>query len=230
MVTPHGAPPFRNQVDLFTSLLCAAHWVWDRRRTAKLARFPFSEETVTETILLDLATQNPLEIQIVPFNKYQEAKTGADWEWCFYDQSKTQFARMIIQAKVLDDKDHEYAHFDRKIGNTGIRQIDRLLSTANARGVPALYVFYNHLSDPNRVPLDVCHCHGCLDRRPIRSLKSSAESLVHGRMWIPHYVRCDITERATFPLPAPRMLIDRPRIDSKATLDGLLYHPEKREF
>ena len=44
--------------DLVTSFWRTAHWTWERRRVAKQIGFPFSEETITETILLDLATQN----------------------------------------------------------------------------------------------------------------------------------------------------------------------------
>ena len=125
--------------------------------------FPFSEETITETILLDLASQHPGEIRIVPFNKPQEAKVGADWEWCLYNQTKNRFVRMLVQAKVLDNQDQEYAHIDRKIGNTGIRQIDRLIATAQTRGIPALFAFYNHLGNPKSVPVQRCACFNCQD-------------------------------------------------------------------
>ena len=153
-----GQPP-----DLTNSLILAAHWVWERRQTAKLQNFPFSEETITETVLLDLATMHPNEISVLPFNKVQESKTGADWEWCFYDRRRTQFVRMLIQAKVLDNSDKEYTHIDRFIGNSRVRQIDRLLSTARRRRVPALYVFYNHLTNPSRIPRNACSCMGCTE-------------------------------------------------------------------
>jgi hypothetical protein len=160
--TFHATPaPFHR--NLFSSFWLAAHWIWERRQTAKRAGFPFSEETITETILLDLATQNPVEIVVQAFNKRQEGLTGADWEWCIYNKNENRFLRMLVQAKVLDDLDDEYAHIDRKIGNTGVRQIDRLLDTARRRGIPALYAFYNHLSDARRVPTAACQCYGCLE-------------------------------------------------------------------
>ena len=116
-VFPNQKPP-----SLLGSFWQAAHWVWERRATAKNAEFPFSEETVTETILLDLATQNPAEIQIIPLNKHEEGKLGADWEWLFFSRDYKRFCRLLVQAKVLDDTDHQYAHIDRTIGNTGVRQ------------------------------------------------------------------------------------------------------------
>jgi hypothetical protein len=162
MFIPH---PIRadGPLRLEDSLWRAAHWVWERRETAKHQNFAFSEETITETILLDLATLHSNEIRVLPFNKPQEAKTGADWEWCFYNRRGNSFVQMLIQAKVLDDSDKDYAHIDRFIGNSRVRQIDRLLATARRRNVPAMYVFYNHVTDTNRVPRDACRCSQCYE-------------------------------------------------------------------
>lgn len=129
---------------------------------AKSTGFPFSEETVTETVLLDLASALSHVVHIIPFTKPQEGQTGADWEWCFYDRPGSRYLRFLVQAKVLDDKDRNYAHIDRYIGNTSVRQIDRLAHTSRARGVPAIYAFYNHLNDRTRVPADHCPCYQCL--------------------------------------------------------------------
>jgi hypothetical protein len=156
-------PGFAGKItDLPTGLYSSAHWIWDRRGTAKAAGFPFSEETVTETILLDLASALSHMVHIIPFTKPQEGKTGADWEWCLYDLPNDRYLRFLMQAKVLDDKDKHYAHIDRYIGNSSKRQIDRLAETAMERGIPAIYVFYNHLSDETRVPIDRCACGPCL--------------------------------------------------------------------
>ncbi len=134
-------------------LLDRAAYTWNRRREAKLAGMPFGEESVTETILLDLRLTYPGKIWIVPFNKREEGKNGADWEWCFASEDESRFLPMLVQAKVLDDNEHSYNHIGRTIGNTGVRQIDRLLETARNRKVPATYAFYNHLSDESRLPM-----------------------------------------------------------------------------
>jgi hypothetical protein len=112
--------------------------------------FSFSEETVTETILLELGTRHSREITILPFNKREEGRTGADWEWCFY--APRHHVRMLVQAKVLDDEDRNYAHLDREIGSSGVLQIERLISNAQSLAIPAVYVFYNHLTDESRLP------------------------------------------------------------------------------
>jgi hypothetical protein len=144
-----------------TALLVASHWIWARRGAAKAAGFPFAEETITETVLLDIADVASGHVSIVPFNKQQEGAIGADWEWCFYDQRALQYLRLLMQAKVLDNNDHQYAHIDRYVGNSDVRQIDRLKDSATSRGVPALYAFYNHLSDEKRVPAQTCACEPC---------------------------------------------------------------------
>ena len=134
-------------------LLDRASYTWNRRREAKLAGMPFGEESVTETVLLDLKLTYPGKIWIVPFNKRDEGKNGADWEWCFANEDETRFLPMLVQAKVLDDNEDAYNHIGRTIGNTGVRQIDRLLESARNRKVPATYAFYNHLSDESRLPM-----------------------------------------------------------------------------
>lgn len=141
----------------------AAHWIWRKRGAAKRAGMPFSEESITETILLDMATFVASDLKIISFNKIQEGKIGADWEWCFYDHAKGRYLRFLMQAKLLDDKELHYSHIDRYIGSSGTRQIDRLIETAENRGIPALYAFYNHLTDLARVPVRTCACHHCIE-------------------------------------------------------------------
>jgi hypothetical protein len=131
------------------------------QRNRQRSRLSFFRRDYYRDDLLDLATAHPAEIQIYPLNKYQEGRLGADWEWCIYDAKQFRFLRMLVQAKVLDNLEREYAHIDRKIGNTGVRQIDRLLETARKRGIPALYAFYNHVSDLDQLPLGNCECRIC---------------------------------------------------------------------
>lgn len=176
---------YPNQTDLFTTFWNLAHLTWHRRATAKNAGMTFSEETISETLLLELATRNSSDITVVPFNKWQEGQNGADWEWCFHDPATRTFQRMIVQAKLLDDQEKGYSHIDRFIGSTGVRQIDRLLTTSTELGIPALYVFYNHLSDETRLPptqhpcMACNHCWGCSAApAPAVSLKLQAENSV----------------------------------------------------
>lgn len=135
-------------------LLGLSRMVWAKRGTAKAAGLPFNEETITETVLLELATAYPGLVQVVAFNKTQEAKTGADWLWSFVSADGSQSLTMLVQAKRLEDTDRIYSGINRKIGKSmpPVRQIDQLLATATAQGVPALYAFYNHVKQTSRVP------------------------------------------------------------------------------
>jgi hypothetical protein len=135
-------------------LLGLSCMVWAKRGAAKVAGLPFNEETITETILLDLTTAYPGNVQVVAFNKSQEATTGADWLWSFVSADGSQSLTILVQAKRLEDREQIYSGIDRNIGKRTppVRQIDQLLATATAQGVPALYAFYNHLSQTSRVP------------------------------------------------------------------------------
>ncbi|QFS97415.1 hypothetical protein FIV06_08280 [Labrenzia sp. THAF191b] len=135
-------------------LLALSRMVWAKRSAAKSSRLPFNEETITETILLDLKTAYPGQVQVVAFNKAQEAKTGADWLWSFVNVHGTQSLTILVQAKRLEDAEQIYKGINRNIGKRTppVRQIDQLLATARNQGVPALYAFYNHVTDLSRVP------------------------------------------------------------------------------
>lgn len=135
-------------------LLALARMVWTKRGAAKAAGLPFNEETITETLLLDLKTGYPGHVQLVAFNKSQEAKTGADWLWAFVSADGSQSLTMLVQAKRLEDAEQTYAGINRNIGKRTppVRQIDQLLTTARTQGVPALYAFYNHVGQTSRVP------------------------------------------------------------------------------
>ncbi len=136
------------------ALLACARTTWDRRRVAKARGLSFGEETITETVLMDLALAFPGHLTIVQFSKNQEAKRGADWAWAFRNAAGTQNLPMLVQAKLLDRRDHVYPEIARFVGKKRppIRQIDRLIATAGRNRWPALYAFYNHLDDPHRIP------------------------------------------------------------------------------
>jgi hypothetical protein len=139
-------------------LLSAAGDVWEQRRLAKAAGLTFGEETITETLLLAMKMRFPGPIEILAYNKYQEARNGADWLWSFVNANATRSITMLVQAKRLDDNEIRYNGIKRIIGKQQppVRQIDRLIVTAGNMQIPALYMFYNHLSDRSRIPLS-CH-------------------------------------------------------------------------
>ena len=135
-------------------LLALARMVWVRREAAKRSGLAFNEETITETILLDLATGYPGDVQIVCFSKPREAETGADWLWSFINVDESLSLTMLVQAKRLGNAENVYHSLNRNVGNRKppVRQIDQLLATAQGQDVPATYAFYNHVTDASRVP------------------------------------------------------------------------------
>lgn len=139
------------------ALYGVARFTWHRRGVAKHRGLSFGEESVTETILMDLAETFPGPLRILQFSKAEEGKNGADWAWLFQSADGSQNLPMLVQAKALDQKDLAYPEIKRVIGKLKppIRQIDRLITTAKSWKWPAIYAFYNHLDDTTRIP-DVC--------------------------------------------------------------------------
>ena len=147
--------------------LCLLHLsigVWHRRGAAKLCGLSFNEPTVTEVFLLDLVEMFPGNISIIPFTPKQESQIGADWAWAFVGPDGRSCQAMLAQAKRLDDHDREYPELyyqGRPSGSTpSVVQLDRLIASAKRFRLPPVLAFYNHLSDPSRVPRDSC---GTLD-------------------------------------------------------------------
>ncbi len=133
---------------------------WHQRGAAKCSGLSFSEETATETLLLDLAARFPGKVTIVPFTHPVEAETGADWAWGFIGPDGHSCQGMLVQAKRLDDGDREYKELFRQArlrgGGPSILQLNRLIATAKRFKLPPVYAFYNHLDDPGRVPRGSC--------------------------------------------------------------------------
>ncbi|WP_162530045.1 DUF6615 family protein [Stappia sp. BW2] len=105
----------------------------------------FSETTITELLLLELAEKAPGIVTVVPFKPAEERKNGADWQWCFANQSMSLFAEARIQAKRLY-QNGKYGSLLHKYDSGSPRfQMNRLIDEASKARVPPLYVFYNHL-------------------------------------------------------------------------------------
>ncbi len=130
-----------------TSGLCysfqkIASWVWERIELAQTSGLAFSEETITETILLDLATRHPTKVKIKAFNKTDEGVNGSDWEW-WIGQAGSWFG-IRVQAKRIKLPAETFAPLQRygiKKGST-VGQIDKLLSRAKYDGLNSAYCFY----------------------------------------------------------------------------------------
>lgn len=114
--------------------------IWTDLKKARALGLRRGEETVTEDLLLYVASAHPKEVTTFPFNKHQEGKTGADWEWWLTDGNK--WFGMLVQAKILDCKSNLYSSINHKV--QGRLQIDILTDQAHLKGIDALYFFYNY--------------------------------------------------------------------------------------
>lgn len=159
-------------------LLMLARETWTRRGSAKTIGLAYNEETITETMLLNLKMHYPGEVTIIAFNKAEEAECGADWMWTFLSADEQSSITMVVQAKRLDNGERAYAGIKRNIGTKMplVRQIDRLLATAQKYSVPPVYAFYNHLSDHTRITRSC----GTLPHNVIEQIEGWGISLASG--------------------------------------------------
>lgn len=140
------------------------HLTWTRLAEAHRIGLSWSEETNTETLLLELRLRHPKHVWVEPFSKWDESLNGADWEWWL--GSPGAWIAMRVQAKRL--KVQSTAHFrglQTYPGKKGVtRQINRLIRAAKAEQRTPIYCLYVFNVPPPSVrpqhPLP--HEHGCL--------------------------------------------------------------------
>jgi hypothetical protein len=128
--------------------------VWEKIGEAKRLKLAFQEETITETLLLQLAKSFPGHIAVLPFSKTQEGRNGADWAWCVESADRSTSLTALVQAKRLNARETRYSglgqRIGRKVGHNDL-QIDRLIATAANYRIPPVYAFYNGLTDRSRI-------------------------------------------------------------------------------
>ena len=121
-------------------LRARAAWVWNEQNHAFKRGLALQEETLTEMLLLRMAKDHAKHGLIVKlFNKAQESRNGADWEWHIVTTSCCLSLR--IQAKRL-------YHRKKSSGYGGLDptspQTDKLISKAAASSCIPIFVFFNH--------------------------------------------------------------------------------------
>lgn len=132
-----------------TSVLChsfqrIADRVWREIAEADEAGLAFAEETITETILLELHRDHREHIRIKAFSKSQEKRNGSDWEWWVGRPGR--WLGMRVQAKRISLPEEAFNRL-QTYGATkrgGTRQIDALITAAARDGLNAAYCFYVH--------------------------------------------------------------------------------------
>lgn len=98
----------------------------------------YSEETITETNLLELRRRHPGVITLRTFGKNAESKNGADWEWHIIGRAR-RFG-MRVQAKRLQQ--NNVLKISHVVKSSKAEQIDLLIADAKASGLMPVYCFY----------------------------------------------------------------------------------------
>ncbi|WP_300583268.1 DUF6615 family protein, partial [uncultured Pseudoalteromonas sp.] len=82
--------------------------VWNRLDNSTQFGINQGEETLTDNLLLYLASQKLSNIKIIQTPKNKEKVKGTDWEW-WIGNRKQGYLRYAVQAKKLDLKSGRYA-------------------------------------------------------------------------------------------------------------------------
>lgn len=123
----------------------------------------YGEETITDSILLEIAKQNFFNLRILQTPKNIEGAQGTDWEW-FVGSNENGWIRYAIQAKKMNTNSMSYQSLNHKVGSSPNEefQIDILRTFAAANGAIPLYNFYNYY--PEATESDHWHCSKSFDR------------------------------------------------------------------
>jgi len=128
-----------------TAIMCAtfqqlADTTWELIETAHQLGMRWSEESNTESLLLELRRRHPSEIFIAAFSKRREAKLGADWEWWFLGRGGVYGMRVQAKRISLPRETFGYLRYTPK-GYTK-DQMTTLIERARADRLTPAYCFY----------------------------------------------------------------------------------------
>ena len=116
------------------------HETWDRIAAADLTGTPWSEESNTEHLLLELKSHHPTEILLTAFSKAQEASNGADWEWWFISSKAAHGMR--VQAKRIKLPTEIFPYLNHKPKGQMQDQMTTFIQRARLDNLTPVYCFY----------------------------------------------------------------------------------------
>lgn len=120
--------------------------VWERLGNSRKFGISQGEETLTDNLLLYLASQNLTTIRIIQTPKNFEAVKDTDWEWWIGNRDQG-YLRYAVQAKKLDLNTGRYASLNHKVGESSSAEYQHVIleKYAKANHAIPIYAFYNHL-------------------------------------------------------------------------------------
>ena len=146
MTSPSG-----NTLDVLLGTL--AQDTWENLREAKSLSVRFGEETITDTLLLELRRKGFKVFKQTSL--HDEAKYGTDFE-CWVGSNSTGWVGYAIQAKKLGFRTGIYQNLGHVVKGPGRSQIDILKAYAKKRGLVARYCLYSHSPSVSNAFLSCC--------------------------------------------------------------------------
>ena len=138
---------------LDTLLGTLAEDTWENLREAKLLSVRFGEETITDTLMLELRRKRFRLFKQTSL--HDEAKYGTDFE-CWVGSDGMGWVGYAVQAKKLDHRTGTYRNLGHVVKGPNKRQIDILKDYAKARGLTPRYCLYSHSFYVDPASLSCC--------------------------------------------------------------------------
>ncbi|MCL2442880.1 MAG: hypothetical protein FWD13_05370 [Treponema sp.] len=127
---------------------------WYKLSLAKELDIALGEETITDINLLTIKSACHPMIKLKKFNKREEGKEGADWEWWITGKSN-KWVGLRIQAKIINFKTNNYISLHYKKGE----QYKNLISRSIENNAIPLYCLYT-ICDKSQIT-DKFHSNSC---------------------------------------------------------------------
>lgn len=122
-----------------------SYQTWIQLGKARQAKHQMLEESITDSLMVELKLRHPYDVMTTTFTRHEEGKNGADWEWWFVDSTGTKGIGFRVQAKIINFKTNafESLHYLKKNGKY---QTDVLVDAArkSSRPLIPLYCLYLH--------------------------------------------------------------------------------------
>ena len=137
--TSDGPAADRQRIDLAQLLTGLSLFAWQFLDRAEAAGFSPREETISETLLVEMTSQAPQRVLVHKTSTAEEVQTGADFAWAINIDGSL-WLNLLVQAKKLNCRSRMYQELR---GESAITQAINLLAEAAGSEAVPLYLFYN---------------------------------------------------------------------------------------
>lgn len=123
-----------------------ARLTWGWLRDARRLELGFSEDTISDLAMLEIARHASTRVTVTRVSKREERQVGFDWQWEI-QRAGLPIMTYVVQAKKMKlDRSEAYSYGRlRYRAGEGKYQIDALEDYAARIGAVPLYCFYNNV-------------------------------------------------------------------------------------